>query len=102
MADIKVDWSELLSKSESMKNESVKMEMTLEEIRRIINDLNESYQSNASEQMIHYMNTSMKKAFERYKQVVDEYAKFLLEAGNMWGEVENVITEKANMMLDFK
>lgn len=101
-ANITVNWDTLKAKSDSVFSESTEMETTLGEIKTEIVNLNNTWQSNASEQMIDYMNGAMNTAFIRYKEVLDEYAKFLGEASTTYSEAENRLVSEANNLLDFK
>ncbi len=101
-ANITVNWDVLKTKSENVYSESNSMETTLNEIKQEIVNLNNTWQSNASEQMIEYMNGAMNNAFIRYKEVLDDYAAFLNEASTTYSDTENVLVNEANNLLDFK
>lgn len=100
MANITVDWSDLTEKGKNMQTEAGTMLDILKDIHKEIDTLNQSWESPAATKMVEYMDT-MQPKFERYKEVVDEYGKFLEEAAKQYSETEGELQKSAQNLLEF-
>ena len=100
MANITVNWNDLSEKGKSMKDKAVEMIGILEDIRKEIENLNTSWESPAASEMVSYIK-SMQPKFEKYRDIVDEYGKFLIDASDKYSETEKGLTESAHNMLEF-
>lgn len=101
MANITVDWNELKNKGQEMMTESEKMGEHLEDIKKQIVRLNDTWKSNSADEMVNYINGVMTNAFARYQEVVKEYGQFLDNAAEQYANTESTLTKAANNMLDF-
>lgn len=99
-ANINVDWNELNIKSGEMKKEATNLRSSVDLIQKEVVSLDRTWQSDASDTMLGKMK-SMTGVFERFEQVVKDYAKFLEETAKHYSETENAVNEATNE-LEFK
>ena len=67
----------------------------LADINKSMNDLENSWQSDAATEIRSNMN-AMRPRFEQYKNVVESYCKFLDETARLYGEGEDAIERNAS------
>lgn len=77
---------------------NTKMLERLREIKRSINSLESSYESNASTEIRRKI-TNMESRFQQYYDVVDNYAKFLRNTATEYGGVERTNTSNAEQFI---
>lgn len=100
MANITVNWNDLSEKGAKMKDKAEDMLGILNDIKREIVNLNTHWDSPAASEMVTYIN-NMKPKFERYRDIVTEYGKFLEDASEKYSTTENELTQSAHNMLEF-
>lgn len=67
----------------------------LNQIQRKMNDLAQTWASEASEEIRRKMN-GMKGRFDQYDEVVENYASFLVKAAEMYEETESTAKKNAS------
>lgn len=100
-ANINVDWSVLEEKGKEIAQEAVNLRSSVDSIQKQVVGLQNSWQSNASDNMLEKMN-AMTSTFERFEKVVNEYASFLGETSRVYAETENNVAREADNKLQFK
>lgn len=74
---------------------NTEMDEQLTEILTKVNNLEDSWSSTASDTIRNAMN-AMKPKFEQYKEVVESYAKFLVDTAQLYEETESTINSNAS------
>lgn len=100
MANITVNWSDLSEKGTKMKEKAEDMLDILKDVKEEVVNLNSYWESPAASEMVKYI-TSMQPKFERYRDIVVEYGKFLEDASDKYSTTENELTKSAHNMLEF-
>lgn len=89
MATMYINYGSFSDWAVKISNDNDKLLEYLNEICKIINNLESTYQSNASTAIREKIN-GMKPNFEQYYQVVETYAKFVKTTGDMYKNIENI------------
>ena len=76
MADIKITFQEVRAKATQLRGYNETLTSTLTTIKNAINNLESQWTSDTSD-TIRAKITAMQPKFDRYKEVVESYAKFL-------------------------
>ena len=92
---IKITLGEVTKTASSIKTINQSLSTGLEEIKKEMNGLSESWQSDASNTIRNKFNGLAPK-FEEYKNVVDSYAKFLEQTVASYDAAETNINNNAN------
>jgi len=96
MADgIKISLDEVTQTASSIRTLNTSMTTTLENIKKEINNLSATWQSDAGETIRSRFNT-MSTSFEEYRKVVDSYAQFLDDTVATYEGTENSINANAS------
>ncbi len=80
--------------AEKMKNINENMDAKLTEINKTMNDLETYYKSDSSTEIRTAMN-ALKPRFEEYKNVIESYARFLLNTAQYYEDTETTLTSNA-------
>ena len=97
-ANITVDYYELQTQGTAMQQEAENMEEALKKIATAITNLKSSWKSNSSEEMYTFIKKIQDVTIPAYKQVVENYAKFLDTASTTYSAVERGLTEKSRLL----
>ncbi len=96
MADgIKISLDEVSSTASTIRTLNNSMNLSLENIKKEINNLSSTWQSDAGETIRARFNT-MSTSFEEYKKIVDSYATFLDDTVSTYETTENTINANAD------
>lgn len=96
MADtILINTAEVARTAETVKTINQQLALKLEEIKKEMNALESSWQSDASNTIRNNFN-SLAPRFEEYRTVVDSYAKFLNDTVNAYDQTESAIDNNAS------
>lgn len=88
--------SEVLNETASkIRTCNSEMDEQLNDILNQVNSLEKSWSSTASSTIRDAMN-AMKPKFEQYKEVVESYAKFLVDTAQLYEETESTINTNAS------
>lgn len=96
MADamsINVSTDELRGTATKIRTRKGALKARLEDIKKLMNDLGNTWKSEASEEIIRKMN-GMQGKFNEYDSIVENYAKFLVDAADLYETTET--TAKTN------
>ena len=94
MSNIQVQTQVLLDTAEKMKSINSNMTEELDEITREINNLEADWKGDASSEIRSAIN-ALKPKMEQYRDVVNDYAQYLINTANNWGDSESAIQSKA-------
>ena len=92
---IKVSLDEVTQTASTIRTLNTSMNTTLENIKKEINNLASSWQSDAGETIRSRFNT-MSTSFEEYRKIVDSYAQFLDDTVATYESTENSINANAD------
>jgi WXG100 family type VII secretion target len=96
MADgIKIGLDEVSQTASTIRTLNTSMNATLENIKKEINNLSSTWQSDAGENIRARFNT-MSASFEEYRKVVESYATFLDDTVSTYTTTENTINANAD------
>lgn len=98
MADamsINVSTQEMRDTAEEIRKRKETLRNQLNEINKKMNDLAQTWTSEASEEIRGKMN-GMKGRFDQYDTVVENYAAFLIKAAEMYEETESTAKKNAS------
>ena len=91
MADtIQISTQVLLDTAEKVRNINSTLDSKLADINKSMNDLEATWKSDAASDIRAAMN-AMKPRFEEYKNVVESYAKFLVNTAQSYESTESAI-----------
>lgn len=95
MADtIQISTQVLLDTAEKVRNINSTLDSKLADINKSMNDLEATWKSDAASDIRAAMN-AMKPRFEEYKNVVESYAKFLVNTAQSYESTESAIQTNA-------
>ncbi|MBR3833412.1 MAG: WXG100 family type VII secretion target [Lachnospiraceae bacterium] len=92
---IKISLDEVSSTASTIRTLNTSMNATLESIKKEMNNLSSTWQSDAGETIRTRFNT-MSASFEEYKKIVDSYATFLDDTVSTYETTENTINSNAD------
>ncbi len=96
MADsIKISTQVLTDTAAKVRECNTKMDNQLADINKKMNDLESTWQSDAARDIRSAMN-ALKPKFEQYKNVIESYAKFLVNTAQSYESTEGAIQGNAN------
>ena len=96
MADsIKISTQVLTDTAQKVRNCNAAMDEKLADINKSMNDLEASWKSDAADDIRAAMN-ALKPKFEQYKNVIESYAKFLVNTAQSYESTEGAIQSNAN------
>lgn len=96
MADsIQISTQVLLDTAEKVRNINNTLDSKLADINKSMNDLEATWKSDAASDIRAAMN-AMKPRFEEYKNVVESYAKFLVNTAQSYKFTESAIQTNAS------
>ena len=96
MADsIQISTQVLLDTAEKVRNINATLDSKLADINKSMNDLEATWKSDAASDIRAAMN-AMKPRFEEYKNVVESYAKFLVNTAQSYESTESAIQTNAS------
>ena len=95
---LRVNQTEIENVAKTVHTESEKMLGILEKIKDTVNNLSNSWASEAGEE-IRAAITNMQKRFEQYRDVTESYSQFLYNTAKAYAETES---ELKSMASDFK
>ena len=96
MADsINISTNEVVTTARKISAINEKLDDSLAEINKSMNDLSASWKSDGAEDIRAAMN-ALKPKFVEYKNVIDSYAKFLMEVAQRYENTESVVENNAN------
>ena len=96
MADsIRVSTQVLMDTAQKVRNINATLDEKLAEISQSMNDLDATWKGEAATEIITAMN-AMKPRFEEYKNVVESYAKFLVNTAQSYESTESAIQTNAS------
>lgn len=96
MADsIQISTQVLLDTAEKVRNINTTLDTKLADINKSMNDLEATWKSDAANDIRAAMN-AMKPRFEEYKNVVESYAKFLVNTAQSYESTESAIQTNAS------
>ena len=96
MADsIKISTQVLMDTAEKVRNCNKSMDEKLADINKNMNDLEATWKSDAATDIRSAMN-ALKPRFEEYKNVIESYAKFLVNTAQSYESTESAIQTNAN------
>lgn len=96
MADsIQISTQVLLDTAEKVRNINNTLDSKLTDINKSMNDLEATWKSDAASDIRAAMN-AMKPRFEEYKNVVESYAKFLVNTAQSYESTESAIQTNAS------
>ncbi|MBE6766516.1 MAG: WXG100 family type VII secretion target [Ruminococcaceae bacterium] len=96
MADsIKISTSVLTETAEKVRTINNNLDNKLADINKSMNDLQDTWKSDAAEEIRAAMN-ALKPRFEEYKNVVESYAKFLMNTAQSYENTENAVHSSAS------
>ena len=96
MADsIKISTQVLTDTAQKVRNCNTAMDQKLADINKNMNDLEASWKSDAASDIRAAMN-AMKPKFEQYKNVIESYAKFLVNTAQSYESTESAIQSNAS------
>ena len=96
MADsIQISTQVLLDTAEKVRNINNTLDSKLADINKCMNNLEATWKSASASDIRAAMN-AMKPRFEEYKNVVETYAKFLVNTAQNYESTESVIQTNAN------
>lgn len=94
MSQIKITMPEVSNMAVSLRNYNKNLDDTLAYTSKIMNELNSSWQSNASEKIIANFNR-FSRVFLDESETIEEYAKFLDYIVSTYDSMESTITANA-------
>ncbi len=95
MADsIQISTQVLLETAEKVRNINATLDSKLADINKSMNDLEATWKSDAASDIRAAMN-AMKPRFEEYKNVVESYAKFLVNTAQSYESTESAVQTNA-------
>lgn len=96
MADsIKISTQVLTDTAQKVRNCNTNMDKLLADINKSMNALEATWKSEAAEEIREAMN-NMKPKFEEYKNVIESYAKFLVNTAQSYESTESSLHSNAN------
>ncbi len=96
MADsIQISTQVLLDTADKVRNINSTLDSKLTDINKSMNDLEATWKSDAASDIRAAMN-AMKPRFEEYKNVVESYAKFLVNTAQSYESTESAIQSNAS------
>ncbi len=96
MADsIKISTQVLMDTAEKVRNCNKSMDEKLADINKNMNDLEATWKSDAANDIRSAMN-ALKPRFEEYKNVIESYAKFLVNTAQSYESTESAVQTNAN------
>jgi len=96
MADsIKISTQVLTDTAQKVRNCNTAMDQKLADINKNMNDLEATWKSDAASDIRAAMN-ALKPRFEEYKNVIESYAKFLVNTAQSYETTEGAIQSNAN------
>ena len=96
MADsIKISTQVLTDTAQKVRNCTTAMDEKLADINKNMNDLEATWKSDAASDIRAAMN-ALKPKFEQYKNVIESYAKFLVNAAQSYETTESAIQSNAS------
>lgn len=96
MADsIKISTQVLTDTAQKVRNCNTAMDEKLADINKNMNDLETSWKSDAASDIRAAMN-ALKPKFEQYKNVIESYAKFLVNTAQSYETTEGAIQSNAS------
>lgn len=94
MADIKITFEEVRTKTAQIRSYNDVLTNTLESIKSAINALEAEWTSDTSD-TIRSKITGMQPKFDRYKEIIESYAKFLDNTVAQYEATENTLNSNA-------
>ena len=96
MADsIKISTQVLMDTAQKVRDCNVQMDAKLADINKNMNDLQATWKSDAAEDIRAAMN-AMKPKFQEYENVIESYAKFLVNTAQSYESTESAVQNNAN------
>ena len=95
MADIKITFQEVRAKASQLRGYNETLTSTLTTIKNAINNLESQWTSDTSD-TIRAKITAMQPKFDRYKEVVESYAKFLDNTAAQYEATEGTLNTNAS------
>ena len=96
MADsIKISTQVLTDTAQKVRNCNTAMDEKLADINKNMNDLEATWKSDAASDIRAAMN-ALKPKFEQYKNVIESYAKFLVNTAQSYESTESAIQSNAS------
>ena len=95
MADIKITFQEVRAKATQLRGYNETLTSTLTNIKNAINNLESQWTSDTSD-TIRAKITAMQPKFDRYKEVVESYAKFLDNTAAQYETTEGTLNTNAS------
>lgn len=97
MADsIKISTQVLTDTAQKVRNCNTAMDEKLADINKNMNDLEATWKSDAASDIRAAMNALANNKFEQYKNVIESYAKFLVNAAQSYETTESAIQSNAS------
>lgn len=95
MADgIQISTQTLIDTAEKVRTINTNLDTKLTDINKAMNDLEATWKSDAATDIRSAMN-ALKPRFEEYKNVVESYAKFLVNTAQNYDETESAVQTNA-------
>lgn len=96
MADsIRISTQVLTDTATKVRNINTNLDSKLADINKAMNDLEDTWKSDAASDIRAAMN-ALKPRFEEYKAVVESYAKFLVNSAQSYETTEGVVQSNAS------
>ena len=96
MADtIQISTQALQDSAEKIRRINKALDQKLTDINKCMNDLDSTWKSDAASDIRAAMN-ALKPRFEEYKDVVESYAKFLLNTAQSYENTETIVQSNAS------
>lgn len=91
---INISFAELTAKAQNIKKTSAEVEAILSQVKTTINNLDQSWKSQSSSDLIaNFQN--LEKVIKGHKETIDAYAKFLNDTVTTYSETESDISKIA-------
>jgi len=94
MADIKITFAEVRTKTQQIRNHNKSLDETLIQIKNAINALESEWTSDTSD-TIRSKITGMQPKFNSYREVIESYAKFLDNTVEQYETTEGTLQSNA-------
>ena len=94
MSDVRITFEGVKATAKQVRDCNNSLDEKLQEIKRIINELESSYTLDTSDTIRSKIN-GMQKYFTTYKQVIDSYAAFLDDVAEQYEHVEGTLNQNA-------
>jgi len=92
---ILINWNEVRATATTIRGLNEKLALNLQDIKTQMNNMNSSWESDASNTIIANFNALAPK-FDNYREVVDSYSKFLDTTATSYQDTDQAINNNAN------